>query len=98
MNIYVGNLPYNTQEDDLQELFSRFGPIASVAIIKDPYDGRSRGFGFVEMEQKEDGEKAVEELNGQEFMGRALKINEARPRRERNRDNRGGDRNRRDRW
>ena len=80
MNIYVGNLNFKTTEEDLGAHFEQFGPVSSVKIISDRYSGQSRGFGFVEMEKKEDGEKAVSELNGQEFSGRALKINEAHQR------------------
>ena len=80
MNIYVGNLNFKTTEEDLGAHFEQFGPVSSVKIISDRYSGQSRGFGFVEMEKKEDGEKAVSELNGQEFAGRALKINEAHQR------------------
>ena len=80
MNIYVGNLNFKTTEEELGAHFEQFGPVSSVKIISDRYSGQSRGFGFVEMEKKEDGEKAVSELNGQEFAGRALKINEAHQR------------------
>ena len=80
MNIYVGNLNFKTTEEDLSAQFEQFGPVTSVKIISDRYSGQSRGFGFVEMENKPDGEKAVSELNGQEFSGRALKINEAHQR------------------
>ena len=76
MNIYVGNLNFKTTEEDLGAHFEQFGPVSSVKIISDRYSGQSRGFGFVEMENKADGEKAVSELNGQEFAGRALKIND----------------------
>ena len=80
MNIYVGNLNFKTTEEDLGGHFEQFGPVSSVKIISDRYSGQSRGFGFVEMENKADGEKAVSELNGQDFAGRALKINEAHQR------------------
>ena len=80
MYIYVGNLNFKTTEEDLGAHFEQFGPVSSVKIISDRYSGQSRGFGFVEMENKADGEKAVSELNGQEFAGRALKINEAHQR------------------
>ena len=85
MNIYVGNLSFDTTDDELQELFAGFGEVDSVNIIIDKYSGRSRGFGFVEMSEKADGERAVQELNGNEFMGRAIRVNEARPREERGR-------------
>ncbi len=80
MNIYVGNLNFKTTEEELGAHFEQFGPVSSVKIISDRYSGQSRGFGFVEMEKKEDGEKAVSELNGKDFSGRDLKINEAHQR------------------
>jgi len=75
--LYVGNLPFNTTEDDLRDLFSQHGQVISVAVIVDRETGRSRGFGFVEME---DGGAAISALDGQEFGGRALRVNEARER------------------
>lgn len=81
INIYVGNLNYDTREDGLRELFEGFGAVDSVKIITDQFTGRSRGFGFVEMTEREEGMKAIEELNAKEFEGRSLKVNEARPRR-----------------
>ena len=84
MNIYVGNVPYAATEEDLETLFSEYGSVATVTIIYDRYDGRSKGFGFVEMENQEDGERAIKALNGQEMMGRPLKVNPARPRGQRN--------------
>lgn len=89
MNIYVGNIPYAATEDDLKKLFQEYGPVATVTIIRDRDDGRSKGFGFVEMENQEDGEQAIEALDGQEMMGRPLKVNEARPREQRNRSSKG---------
>ena len=83
MNIYVGNVPYASTETDLKELFEEYGPIATVTIIWDRDKDRSKGFGFVEMENQEDGERAIEALDGQEMMGRPLKVNEARPREQR---------------
>ena len=80
MNIYVGNVPYAATEKDLEELFSEYGPVATATIIRDRQDGRSKGFGFVEMGNQEDGERAIETLNGQKMMGRPLKVNKARPR------------------
>lgn len=82
MNIYVGNLSHQTTEDELREAFEAFGQVESANIIKDRYSGESRGFGFVEMPSKEEAEKAVEEMNGKDLMGRALNVSEARPRRE----------------
>jgi RNA recognition motif-containing protein len=82
MNIYVGNLPFNTTAADLESLFGEYGSVDSAAIINDRETGRSRGFGFVEMEN-EAGARAIEELDGKDYNGRNLKVNEARPREER---------------
>ena len=76
--LYVGNLPFQTTEDDLSDLFSQTGNVESVRIITDRDTGRSRGFGFVEMAD-EDADKAIEQLNGTEMGGRPLTVNEARP-------------------
>lgn len=83
MNIYVGNLPFTTGEEDLRTAFAAFGQVTSVAVIKDQFTGQSRGFGFVEMPNKSEGDAAINGLNGKELKGRALKVNEARPREER---------------
>jgi RNA recognition motif-containing protein len=83
LNIYVGNLPYSTSDADMEDLFSQFGEVSRTHIITDRETGRSRGFGFVEMTNDEDGKKAIEELNGKDFGGRVLTVNEARPREER---------------
>lgn len=83
MNIYVGNLSYNTTEDELQELFGQYGDVSSVNIITDRYSGQSKGFGFVEMPDTQDAESAISELDGKPFMGRNIKVNKARPRAER---------------
>lgn len=80
MNIYVGNLPYKAQEDEIKDMFTSFGDVASVRIITDHETGRSKGFGFVEMEDDEQAKAAIEELNGVEMLGRPLTVNEARPR------------------
>jgi RNA recognition motif-containing protein len=82
VQIYVGNLNYRMTEEALQELFAKYGEVVSTKIIKDQYSGRSKGFGFVEMENKDDGEKAVQELNESEVDGRNIRVNFARPRRE----------------
>ena len=79
MNIYVGNLSYEVGDRDLERTFAEFGAIKSVKIVSDMATGRSRGFGFVEFESREDGERAIAELNGKELGGRALVVNEARP-------------------
>jgi cold-inducible RNA-binding protein len=81
--IYVGNLSFNTAEQELSELFSQHGQVANVAIITDRDTGRSRGFGFVEMADETEGRAAIEALNGQEIDGRSLTVNEARPRADR---------------
>ena len=80
MNIYVGNLSFETSEDDIKKAFERFGQVASSTIIKDKITGKSRGFGFVVMEDKAQGEAAVAGMNGQDLGSRKLKVNEAKPR------------------
>ena len=80
MNIYVGNLSFDMNDSDLRQAFEEFGEVSSATILKDRYTGRSRGFGFVEMPDDEAGKKAIAEMNGKEFMGRPLKVDEARPR------------------
>jgi RNA recognition motif-containing protein len=86
MNIYAGNLPWGLSEEDLREAFEAFGEVASVKIIKDKFTGRSRGFGFVEMSNQEEGEAAISALNGKDLKGREIVVNQARPRR----DDQGG--------
>ena len=88
MKLYVGNLAFQTSSNDLQELFGQAGTVTSASIIEDRDTGRSRGFGFVEMASKEEGDAAIAQFNGKEFNGRNLTVNEARPREERG--NRGG--------
>ena len=83
MNIYVGNLSHETNEDGLREAFEAFGQVESVNIIKDRFSGESRGFGFVEMPSKQEAEKAIEEMNGKDLNGRAVNVNEARPKTDR---------------
>jgi RNA recognition motif-containing protein len=95
--LYVGNLSFDTREEDLQELFAAQGEVISARVITDRDTGRPRGFGFVEMAQSEDAQKAIEALDGQEFMGRNLKVNLAQPRENRPRGGGGGGRGR-DRW
>ena len=80
MNIYVGNLDYDLQESQLTELFSQYGQVTSVKIIKDRDTNRGKGFGFVEMENDDEGRTAIQELNGAELANRELRVNEARPR------------------
>ena len=77
--IYVGNLPYNANEDEVRELFSRYGEVASVSLVTDRETGRPRGFGFVEM-PADDADEAISALDGKDMGGRQLRINEARPR------------------
>src|SRR3989338_1630139 len=77
--LYVGGLPYSTQEDALRELFSKAGNVTSAAVIMDRMSGRSKGFGFVEMSTDEEAQNAVSMFNGQDFEGRKLTVNEARP-------------------
>ncbi|KGO34485.1 MAG: RNA-binding protein [Desulfoprunum sp.] len=89
MKIYVGNMSYEVQEEDLRQAFSQFGQVESVAIITDKFSGRSKGFGFVEMATKEQGQAAIDGLNGKDLKGRALVVNEARPPEKRS-DDRGG--------
>lgn len=81
MNIYVGNLPYNTTEEDLQTMFAAYGGVSTAKVITDRETGRSRGFGFVEMENDSEAETAIGALNGKDMDGRNLVVNVARPRR-----------------
>ena len=80
MNIFVGKLSYQTTDGDLQKLFSEFGAVRSAKVVNDNYTGRSRGFGFVEMENQEEAQKAIDQLNGSSFMQQTIVVNEARPR------------------
>jgi len=82
MKIYVGNIAFNTTEDDLQEAFQQFGSVTSAAVITDRHTGRSKGFGFVEMDNDEEARTAISTLNGQEVGGRRVVVSEARPREE----------------
>jgi len=111
-NIFVGNLSFNTNEDELRQIFEPYGQVDRVSIMTDRDTGRSRGFGFVEMASNEDGEKAIAGLNGSQVGGRTINVNEARPKTERSgggggggggrdrgeRGGRGGGGGRRDRW
>ena len=99
MNIYVGNLSQDVTDDDLQSLFSEFGQIKSVKVIRDIFSGESKGFGFVEMPGVSEAQKAMNELNTKELKGKKLVVNEARPRNDNRRSgggrgghNRGGGR------
>ena len=82
MKIYVGNLSYEVTEEDLRLALEQFGQVESATIIKDKQSGQSKGFGFVEMASKAEGQAAIEGLNGKELKGRTLNVNEARPRTE----------------
>jgi cold-inducible RNA-binding protein len=82
-NIFVGNLDFQTSEDELRQLFGRYGNVDRVAIMTDRDTGRSRGFAFIEMTNSDEGEKAISELNGTQLGGRTINVNEARPKVER---------------
>lgn len=83
MNIYVGNLSYETSENDLRNVFGEHGAVSKVNVIMDKMTGKSKGFAFIEMENDADGQKAIDELNGADLNGRNLKVNLAKPREER---------------
>jgi RNA recognition motif-containing protein len=91
MNIYVGNIAYSLSEADLKEAFEAYGAVDSARIISD-HDGRSKGFGFIEMPNADEATNAIEEMNGKELNGRRLTVNEARPRTDRDSGSRGGNR------
>jgi len=90
MKLYVGNLAVQTSSNELQELFAQAGTVESANVVEDRDTGRSRGFGFVEMSSKEEGQAAITQFNGKEINGRALTVNEARPREDRGNRNGGG--------
>ena len=77
--LYVGNLPYEMHQEELEKLFSEYGAISSAIIITDRDTGRSKGFGFVEMEVSEEADRAIKELEGKEVQGKSIRVNEARP-------------------
>ena len=79
-NIYVGNLPFRTTEENVRDLFARYGAVQSVKLISDRETGKPRGFGFVEMDDDSAADEAIRALDGAEFEGRSLKVNEAKPR------------------
>jgi len=89
-NIFVGNLSFNTAEDELRQAFEAYGQVDRVSIMTDRDTGRSRGFGFVEMASNEDGEKAITALNGSQIGGRTINVNEARPKTDRGSGGGGG--------
>lgn len=91
MNIYVASLPFKATDEELKELFEEFGEVTSAKIIKDKFTQRSRGFGFVEMKEDAEARQAIDSLNGADFMGKTLIVNEARPKTEGTfNNNRGG--------
>lgn len=98
INIYCGNLSFDVNEDELKELFEGYGRVDSAKIILDQFTGRSRGFGFVEMADREEGMRAIEELDAKDYRGRSMKVNEARPRRDAGRREGGGGGGQRSRW
>ncbi|MGI9309618.1 MAG: RNA recognition motif domain-containing protein [Gammaproteobacteria bacterium] len=89
MNLYVGNLPYSIDEAGLRQLFEEHGAVSTASVIMDKYSGRSKGFGFVEMDDQVAAEAAIEKLNGSSVDGRDIKVNQARPREERPRRDSG---------
>ena len=94
MSIYVGNLNYEVSQEDLSEVFSEYGKVKRVHLPTDRETGRKRGFGFVEMETEAEEDKAIETLDGAEWMGREIKVNKARPRENRSSFGGGGNRDR----
>ncbi|MCX7108919.1 MAG: RNA-binding protein [Proteobacteria bacterium] len=82
MNIYVGNLSYSVTSDDLQKAFEQFGEVSTANVVTDKFTGQSKGFGFVEMTNKAQGDAAIKELDGTDLKGRSIRVNEARPRTE----------------
>ncbi len=91
--LYVGNLAYSVTNDDLKNLFSQSGTVESVAVVSDKFSGQSKGFAFVEMTDSGEAAAAIQSLDGTEFMGRNIKVNEAKPRESGGGGGRGGDRN-----
>ena len=90
MNIYVGNLSRDVVDDDLLQAFKEFGEVKSAAVLKDRYTGEARGFGFVEMPNKEEAEKAIQAMNSKDLKGRHIIVNEARPPKDKKRTGGGG--------
>ncbi len=90
MNIYIGNISHSSTEDGLKKLFEQFGAVSTAKIIKDKFTGNSRGFAFIEMASADEAKRAIESLNGVEFEGRTLRVNEARPVEPRSNDGRSG--------
>lgn len=90
MNLYVGNLSYKVSEEDLKNAFQQFGEVTEARLITDNETGRSKGFGFVEMPSKDEAENAIEQMNDKEFMGRNIKVNIAKPKKDNRRGGSGG--------
>ena len=90
MNIYVGNLLFDVAESDLREAFEQFGAVTEVRLIMDKFSGKSKGFCFIEMPNKDEAQKAIDEMNGKEFMGREIKASETKPKTDRRGGGRGG--------
>lgn len=90
MRIYVGNLPYSVNDDELRNIFGQFGEVAAAEVIKDKFSGQSKGFGFVDMPNNSEADAAIKALNDTEMKGRKLTVNEAKPRAERPRGGGGG--------
>ena len=90
MDIYVGNLPYDVSDSDLQQLFEKYGTVASARVVMDRATGRSKGFGFVQMDDRAEAEKAIAGANGYDMGGRALRVNESQPKPREERGDRGG--------
>ncbi|GMT41590.1 MAG: hypothetical protein IEMM0002_0001 [bacterium] len=88
--LYVGNIPFSAQEDSLRDLFAQSGTVESVKIVTDPHDGRSKGFGFVEMATDEEADDAIQKMNGHELDGRTIRVDKARPKENRGGGGRGG--------
>jgi RNA recognition motif-containing protein len=97
-NIFVGNLSFGTTESAIRSLFEAYGTVERVSIVTDRDTGQARGFGFVEMSSNTEADKAIAELNGRKFEGRALNVNEARPKTERGAGGGGGGGRRNNRW
>lgn len=93
--IYIGNLPYSVTEEELREMFTKFGEVTSADLISDKYTGQSKGFGFVEMDKNKEATEAINSLNDKEIDGRKIVVNEAKPREERSNNSRGGSRGKR---
>lgn len=96
--LYIGNLAFSATEDQLNDEFSKFGTVESVKIIMDRETGRSKGFGFIEMSTSEEAQEAISQLDGKEFVGRQLRVNEAKPQEKRSRGGFDNNRGRGSRW